>query len=270
MIESKQDFCFCTLALGQQYRILAQELGKEIEKYSPGTYFVVLTDRPKDFTNFPNILAFKHQQKGILKCYHDRRFVLKKALELFRVAIHIDSDTKLLEPIPNDIKWLPGITSGTYRNIIEHAQNKRSPKRQEAIKDLAGKLDISLENTNHVEESLFIIARDGGKEIEFIKQWDRIGRYLEMKGIHEGDGNAIGLAASKVGWTFRSEGWKEIEKCRKHAGITWNKQKKISKDITLAEKVYGFFDLQKQRVGYHYRLNRDRFIALKDFNFYYK
>ncbi|MGE5659012.1 MAG: hypothetical protein ACM37W_20655 [Actinomycetota bacterium] len=269
MIQPENDFCFCTLALGEKYRFLAQNLARDIAQYSPGTFFVILTDRPQDFKDEQNILAFEHHQQGILKCFHDRRFVIAKSLSLFRVAIHIDSDTKLVGNVPQ-YQWLPGLTSGEYRNIVKHAQNQRSPHRQMLIQALAAKLGVSLEVVNHVEESLFVIARDGGKELEFIRQWDRIGRSLEMNGIHEGDGNAIGLAAAKVGWTIRSEGWEGLSQVREHIGITWNKQNLQPLTLSRVAKIRNFFESQKRRIGYHYRLNKARLIALQDFDFYYR
>lgn len=272
MNTAQKDFAFCTLALGQKYHQLTQTLAQEIQQYSPGTYFVVLTDNPQFFGNNSNVLAFKHHQRGILKCYHDRRFVLEKALSKFRVAIHIDSDSTILGEIP-DIEWLPGLTSGAYRNILEHSQNQINPHRKQLIQNLGQKLGVSLENANHVEESLFVIARDNGKEIEFIKQWDKIGRYLEMNGVHEGDGNAIGLAAAKVGWKIQETGWHTLKKVVEHRGITWNKaptKNESSSSNQNSRIVSHFWDRQKQRIGYHYRLNRDRLIGLTDINFYYK
>ena len=39
-----KDFCFCTLALRDKYRLLAQQLASDLEKYAPGTKLLVLTD----------------------------------------------------------------------------------------------------------------------------------------------------------------------------------------------------------------------------------
>lgn len=47
MVQQENKFCFCTLALGKKYRALALLLAKDIEKYSPHTSFVILTDNPQ-------------------------------------------------------------------------------------------------------------------------------------------------------------------------------------------------------------------------------
>ena len=76
--KSEKDFCFATLALGKKYRVLALLLAEDLEKYSPNTSFVILTDNPREFSGRSNVLAFKHRQQGV-KCWHDKRFVLAKA-----------------------------------------------------------------------------------------------------------------------------------------------------------------------------------------------
>ncbi|MGV0027485.1 hypothetical protein [Phormidesmis priestleyi] len=94
-IAPSKDFCFCTLALGKKYRILAKQLAENLSTYSPETSLVVLSDRPQDFQNCQNVLAFKHHQQGVLYCFNDKRFVLAKALEYFEAAVHIDADTQI-------------------------------------------------------------------------------------------------------------------------------------------------------------------------------
>ncbi|ARV57227.1 hypothetical protein BZZ01_00010 [Nostocales cyanobacterium HT-58-2] len=255
MSREQKDFCFCTLAIGKNYRLLAQQLAQDLEKNSPGISVVIYTDKPEDFKTNPNTLAYKHQQQGILLCYHDKRFVLAKALSNFRAAIYIDADTRITSKISN-IHWQPGITAGHWENLIEHA-SKYNPERLEFFKKIASKLNLPLENTNYIGESLFVIARDEGREGKFFEQWGHIGRYLELKGIHSGEGNAMGLAATLVGWNIKTEGWQEIKQAVKHieASHTPTQEK--------------FWDKWKIKLGYYYRLNVARLEALKNFKFYY-
>ncbi|MCL1466743.1 hypothetical protein [Argonema galeatum] len=256
MNESEKYFCFCTLALGSKYRNLAKELAADLEKYSRLTKVVIYTDNPEDFREVKNVLAFKHRQKGILHCYHDKRFVLQKALSMFRAAIYIDADTRILADVP-DIEWEPGIT-GRYENLSEHISKFR-PQSMDLMKSVADKLDISWEKANFIGESLYIIARDEGREEYFFTEWDRIGNYLELKGMYGGEGNAMGLAAAKVGWTVKkNEGWEHLNKIRKHLDASYGKGQ-----IT-------FWENWRRRLGYHYRLNKARLAALKNFNFYYR
>ncbi len=256
MITQQKEFCFCTLALGKTYRLFTQQLAKDLEKNSPGTFLVIYTDEPKDFTSHANVLAFKHRQQGILLCYHDKRLVMAEALVKFTAAIFIDADTRILSPLPEDLKWQPGITVGHRENLVEHV-SKYTPERLPPLKNVASKLNLSLETTTYVGESLFVIARDEGREIEFFKYWGKIGRYLELKGIHSGEGNVIGLAAAKVGWTIRKDGWQSLKNVTKHL------------DASYARTQQSFWDKWKMKFGYHYRLNLAKISALQDFKFFY-
>lgn len=253
--QEQKDFCFCTLALGKKYRLLVEQLASDLEKYSPGTFLVLFTDEPNDFTNKGNILAYKYRQQGILFCYHDRRFVIEKALSQFPVAIHIDADTRILSNVPK-VDCYPGIV-GRQENLLEHLK-KYNPERLNAIKLVASKLGIPLETAPYVGESLYLVGRDEGREKEFIKYWGLIGRYLELQGIHAGDGNAIGLAAAKVGWTINSDSWVEFNKITKHL------------DASHEKKHQSLWDKLNRKLAYHSRLNRARVIALKDFDFFYR
>ncbi|HBE17923.1 MAG TPA: hypothetical protein DEG17_17660 [Cyanobacteria bacterium UBA11149] len=256
MSETEKDFCFCTLALRQKYRLLAKQLAEDLDTYSPGTSLVVGTDEPEDFREQKNVLAFEHLQKGILHCYNDKRFVLEKALSKFQTAIIIDSDTRIIEKVPSYIEWKSGITAKT-ENLLIHVK-KYNPERLLSLKTVAKKLNISIDDVSWVGESLFIISRDNGKEIEFLKQWGKIGNYLELKGIHSGEGNSIGLAAAKIGWTVNHANWDEIKAVTNHLDASYNQS-----SIT-------FSDNLKRRIGYHYRLNVTRLQALSDFDFYYR
>lgn len=112
MIQSEKNFCFCTLALGKKYSALASLLAKDIEIYSPNTSFIILTDHPEEFSKYRQVLVFKHEQQGV-KCYHDKRFAIAKALSLFNSCIFIDSDMRILASVPEDMQWLltPGISA---------------------------------------------------------------------------------------------------------------------------------------------------------------
>lgn len=268
MVASEKDFCFCTLALGEKYRRLVKSLAGDLEQHSPGTSLVVYTDAPEDLSDRKNILAFPHQSQGVLYCFHDRRLVIEKALSLFRVAIHIDADTTIIDRVP-EIDWKPGITSGKdkFKNIIAHldAREKHLGHKiegeREAFTKLASKLSISLDNTCWVQEALYIIARDEGREKEFIKEWGRIGRYLELRQIHRGDGNAIGLAAARVGWNVNTHGFQDLVKVRRHLDA--------SKDDQPAPKKRSILDTIQFKIKYKYKLYKARLQAMSDFQFYY-
>jgi hypothetical protein len=255
-IAPSKDFCFCTLALGKKYRILAKQLAENLSTYSAKTKLVVLSDRPQDFQNCQNVLAFEHHQQGILYCFNDKRFVLEKALEYFEAAIHIDADTRIISTVSPDLHWQPGITAGHQENLVEHVQ-KYTPERLSLLNRVADKLGIAIANVTYIGESLYIVARDNGKEKEFFKEWGRIAHFLEMNRIHSGDGNLMGLAAAKVGWTVAKEGWEQLNQVRQHLDASYQEE-----ELSSVEKM-------RRRFGYHYRLNRARLMALRNVSFFY-
>ncbi|NES22542.1 MAG: hypothetical protein F6K41_27385 [Symploca sp. SIO3E6] len=253
-----KSFCFSILALGSKYQLLAQEFAKDLEKYSPETTVVVGTDNPQAFKDFSNVLAFKLEKKGILHCYHDKRFVLEQALTKFQVVIQIDADTRIIGNLPESINQSTGLAAVHIENLVEHVQ-KYNPERLSHLRKLADKLEVDLNTVTYIGESLFAVFADGDQTVEFFRHWDMIGRYLELHGIHAGSGNGIGLAAAKAGLEIIRPSWlEEINQVRHHFDASGLKSRK-----TIGNKL-------KSRIGYYYRLNQARIIALKDFNFYYR
>jgi TusA-related sulfurtransferase len=280
MNQNSQKFCFCTLALGKKYHTLALELAKDIKKYSPGTTFLILTDRPDRFKNIDNVIAFKHQPESI-KFYHDKRFVIEKAMSLFNTCIFLDADMRILAPVSSNLEWLPGITARTGSHIIKH--NQRKNKELEIIHKISNKLGLELDRVKFVHEFLFVVTRDRGNELEFLKQWETIGRYFEVNGIYAGEGNAIGLAAAKVNFPVRFDSvdrfsfFKDrIERVRIKKGqvnpqdksIYFEKQKQLEfPKYTRVEKI--LVNLSN-RIGTLFRLVRLKIISLNNFSFYYR
>ncbi|MGB3514636.1 MAG: hypothetical protein WBA93_36590 [Microcoleaceae cyanobacterium] len=261
MTAEQKKFCFCTLALGQRYRDITKELAKDLETNSPGISLVIYTEKPNDFSNYKNVITFEHHQQGILHCYNDKRLLVTKAISLFEVAIYIDADTRILESLPKDIEWKPGLT-GRQKNLVEHVSKYRSHSLP-ILQKLADKLNISDElfnNSSWIGEALFILARDNGKEIEFLKTWGKMSRYAELKGMHAGEGSLMGLAAAKVGWVINSDsqGWQKLSQISQHWDASRSKPKPT------------FWNKLQKRIGYHYRLNKTRIMALRDFQFYYR
>ena len=259
MTQKQKNFCFCTLALGQRYRDITKELVKDLETNAPGISLVIYTEKPNDFSSHKNVIAFKHHQQGILHCYNDKRVLCQKAISLFPVDICIDADTRILESLPEDIEWKPGIT-GWHKNLVEHVSKYRASSLP-ILQKLADKLNIydeSFNSSGWIGEALFIIVRDNGKEIEFLETWGKISKYAELRGMHAGEGSLMGLAATKVGWVVNSEAWQKISRVTQHWDASRSKPKAT------------YWDRLQQRIGYHYRLNKSRIIALRDFEFYYK
>ncbi|MEG3436916.1 hypothetical protein V0288_07270 [Pannus brasiliensis CCIBt3594] len=204
MNDPAERFCFATLALGKKYRDLASILAKDIAKYSPGTPFLILTDRVRDFQEETNVLAFSHRQE--LWCDNDKSFLIEKSLSLFDYCICIDADMRILAPIPQDLRWSPGITAWSCCSLLKHHTRKgitsqALPYLQKIIHRLD--LDSEFESIKWIHEYMFVVKKDSGKESEFVRLFEKISRYLEINGIEIGAGSAMGVAARKVGFPVR-------------------------------------------------------------------
>jgi hypothetical protein len=289
-----QEFCFCTLALGERYRSHTFLLAQDIEKYSPGTSLVILTDKPQEFSKYSNVLAFKHQQKSI-GCYHDKRFVIAKALSMFNTCIFLDADIRIVDNIKPDMKWLPGITARSCTSVIKHNEayihsvidlHKASRYRDlKILEQIAQKLDINLEDINiqFVMEMLFIVTRQDGRELDFLKYWETIALYCELNGFYGAEGYAIGLAAAKAGMPVRWDAMDGIDYFK-----DWIEKQKIKKGQAKADEKLTYFQqheaieyrkrhfLKKvvsklnKKIGYYYRYFSLRIATISDFNFYYR
>ncbi|NEO99037.1 MAG: hypothetical protein F6K58_10225 [Symploca sp. SIO2E9] len=276
-----KDFCFCTLALGGKYRSLATLLARDLEKYSPKTPLVILTDKPEEFNIYPNVLAFWHQQSSV-GTYHDKRFVIAKAISLFNACIFVDSNVRILDQVPDGLEWPPGITAKTGCSIL--TQNRKRDKFLNLVKKIATKLDLNLEDVKFVNEFMFVVTRDSGIEDDFIKQWGMIANYFELNGVYHGEGNAIGLAAAKVGFSVRFDSLKEIsffkdriETMRIKRGqadqseklVFFEKQKQIEYPRQhFLQKLLSKLDKYRRR---YYHLWRLRIVSLiSDYDFYFR
>ncbi|MDJ0730552.1 MAG: hypothetical protein QNJ33_11240 [Crocosphaera sp.] len=277
--KGKSKICFGTLALGENYRSLAKLLSKDIEKYSPNTPLIVLTDKPQDFANDANVLAFKHRQQSV-GCYHDKRFVIEKGLSLFDSCIFIDADMRILAPIEEKLEWQPGITAHTvWTNILKHNKNQFEIK---LLSRMAEKLNLNLEEISFVHECLFVVTKDSGKEQEFLRQWDRIAPFFELNGFYRGEGNTIGLAAAQAEFNIRRDPIEKIvffkdkiEHNRIKKGEVNQKDKidyfKIQRNLEYPQ----YNILQKiirkisKILGYFSRIFSLRIKTLNNVNFYY-
>jgi hypothetical protein len=286
-------FCFCTLAFGNNYRNLALLLAKDLENYSPGTSFIVLTDEPRDFSKQPNVLAVKHQQQSV-KLYHDKRFAIAKGLSLFDSCIFLDADMRILAPVPQDMEWIktPGINARAcdtmpkkYAKVLTGGADSKLLKEFKITKNLAKKLNLELDsgNVNFVYEYLFAVTKDEGKEIEFLNQWETIAAYYELNAVYEGEGNAIGIAAAKAELPVR---WCAMD------GINFFKDRteliRVQKGQSDMQDMKIYFEQQRKleypkyslmekliiktrkQILYFFYLLRLRIVTLKNFEFYYR
>jgi hypothetical protein len=217
MTEQKSDFCFCTFASGSIYRALAKNLVSDIKQYAPQTPTIVFTDKPSEFVDNSdrNLLVFEHKKQGVF-AYHERRFAIAKSLSMFDTCMYLDADVRLCAPVPQNRQWLPGITARSCTNMIKHFQERINKtgssaaiaaKEFEFFQQMARKLDINSEQQEitWINEFLFVITKDAGKEREFLNLWHKLALYAELKGLYKHPAYAIGLAAAKTGFSIRHD-----------------------------------------------------------------
>ena len=256
-----KDFCFCGLALGKRYRDFAHNLAGDFARHHPGIKYVLLTDRPKDFRDFSNVIAIRHKQQSIMFPYHDRRYAIKEALRRFDTAISIDTDIRILRaiPFPEHLGLYKGIICRS-ENLFDHLR-KYQPENMKHYETISRKLRLPFDKVPHIGEFIFSITKDSGKENDFIRYWGIIARYLELHGVCGADGPAIGLAAEKAGYAIRNDDWaSKVE----HMHVQHIKGQSGQR-VALSFRDALFF-----RLGYHYRLNKAWILALRNFNFYYR
>ncbi|MEG4425843.1 hypothetical protein QUA46_20090 [Microcoleus sp. MON2_D6] len=255
-------------------------LAQDIQTHMPSTTLCILSDQPEQFKNFPHVLVFKHHLQSV-KGYHDKRFVLEKALSLFESCMFLDSDVRLLGPLVEEMNWSPGITARAGTDLVKHIQNIKNPKEIEVIKAAGQKLNIDLQQVKWLHEFMFVMKRQNGLEGEFFELWQTISYFFEMQEIYHGEGYAMGLAAARIGMTFdffREDKFPffkdNIERVRIQNGQAIIQEKQIYFDIhkqieypkrSLWKKINN--KLSKQ-VVFYYRLFRLRVFIKKDPNYY--
>jgi hypothetical protein len=257
MLESHRNFCFCTLALRSQYRQLAQQLAADLAQYAPGITLVVGTDRPEDFANCANVWAFRLKSQGVLHCFHDKRFVLAQARSRFAVVVQLDADTQMTGQLPAIDGLTPGLAAVHQENLLEHT-HRYNPERLPHLHKLADKLGLDLAQVTYVGEALFALIADAASAQTFVQEWDGIARYLELHGIHAGEGSAIGLAAAKAGLAITQPDWlAQINTDRCHFDVSTQRGSATPTQQLL------------RRSRYHLRLNQSRLRALRQWRFFY-
>lgn len=267
-----KEYCFCTLAVGKRYRTHARILAKDIQEQAPLVSFVVLTDEPADFEDYSHVIAIKHRLQSV-KGYHDKRFVIEKSLERFDTCVFLDSDMRIIGPVPKKLEWLPGITARTGCNILKHNTETKLRPGFAPIEQVAEKLDINLQETTWFHEFMFVVKKQAGAEQVFLKFWQDISYVFEMQRIYDGEGNVMGLAAAKAGLAVRIDSedrfpfFKDnIERVRVKMGQSDLKEKQIyfdkHKQIEYPKRVIirKIIDKITQKAVFFYRFLRLKYI----------
>ncbi|NES25291.1 MAG: hypothetical protein F6K41_41930 [Symploca sp. SIO3E6] len=285
--------CLCSAAFGFKYRQLAKLLAQDLSEHNPLLSLVLYTDNPSDFRHLPNVDSYLHTGQFILP-YNERRFAIGKALERYPACIYLDCDVRITAPITLDFDILPGITArscASYQKRYAKLFNGIDKKHKELHKlrvaqKMARKvgLDIRDERLMWVNEFLFIVARDGGKEHQFLELWGKLAKFGSLRHLHKGPCHPIGIAALKTGFPIRYHHMPgiaffddRIEKVRISKGES---DPEASQKYFLAQKAIELEPsnyLQKfsnkvwQKTKYLGRyLTLAGTLAMEDFDFYYR
>ena len=158
-----KSFCFCTLALGKKYCDFAAILVKDLSKYASHVSLVILTDNPKLFEGNKNIISVYHAQKSV-GTYHDKRYVIEKALELFDSCIFLDSDVRILEPVVGYPEWIDssGIHARSCFKMSRHYSKVFSDRAKPA---LIKEFDTVVRASRKISLDLL------NEDIYFVKEW---------------------------------------------------------------------------------------------------
>jgi len=222
--------CFCTLAIHAPYRRRAQTLITD----APAMPWIVLTDEPNDFIDLP-VRAMRHVPTGPMAvdfrtripgtgngrgapAYHDKRFVLRAALEEFDTAIFIDADTRI-RSVPRLRHFRPGIAvdQALHASIADHL-SRWGPMRKPAFEELAVELlgeTNAINSARWCSEAVFAVTKDGNESI-FFDAWERGANFLQSRGVFTGEGGVIGLAAVCAGWTIDYRTLKKLLAATQH------------------------------------------------------
>src|SRR5215813_3978973 len=219
------EICFCTLAIHEQYRRRARLLCADATTVP----WIVLTDEPDDFADL-QVKAIRHQPVGPMAidflttlpptgngrgrpAYHDKRFVLRTALEDFDTAIFVDADSRIrslprLPIFPEGI----AVSAQTQTNISAHLA-RWGPSRRPAFEELACALTNGpslLDSAKWCGEWLFAVTKDG-RESKFFETWEYAAEFLHERDVFTGEGGVIGIAAAVAGWNIDYQVLKRLE-----------------------------------------------------------
>ena len=272
MIDTTQkQFCFAILAVGKCYREHAKVLSTDIQKHCPNIPLIVLTDKPKDFAIYPQVLAFFHRLESV-KGYHDKRFVIEKALTLFDSCMMVDADMRILGTLPQR-DYPSGILARTGCNVSKHNSKKNLQKTNLLIKKIAKQLDIDLEKTYWFHEFMFVVTKQNGNEWEFLRIWELLADCFEREEIYNGEGTVMGLAAQKAGLTItidREDKFPffkdKIERSRIKIGQSnWQEKQQYFEKHRQIESIYSSslnkkLDKLTTKLAFYYRKLRLKFL----------
>ena len=205
----QKQWCFCTLALGEPYWNLTEQLARDLQKFAPDTTLLVLTDNGARFAHAANVRAVQHRKRSVLG-YNDKLCVVKRGLDEFDTVIFIDADTRILGPVeigPEVFK--PGLRAFLVRawSHMQETYDKsaKAPAWQKNDLRMMGILKEKLRLPNDgrdipcVVEYLFAVTKNT-ETGAFLREWNDLAEFCERNRFFVHEGYAMGLAAQLTGF----------------------------------------------------------------------
>ncbi|NES02121.1 MAG: hypothetical protein F6K22_04295 [Okeania sp. SIO2F4] len=138
---------------------------------------------------------------------------------MYNSCIFVDADIRISEKLPEYLEFSPGILAFsscsmikfmTKKNDRPNIRNKKYWLNQEIITKVANYWQINLEKAKFVQEYFFTVTKNE-KFDDFLKTWEILAGYFELKSIYAGEGNIIGLAAAKAEFPLNYDYEKRIK-----------------------------------------------------------
>jgi hypothetical protein len=203
---SSKTLCFCTSAFGEKYNLMAKLLARDLEQFASGYTFIIYTDRPHLFKDNLNVIAVKHVCRGVLP-YHERRFAIRHALSISSSVMYLDADVRICATVPETLDFLPGLTARSCGSMQKHFKKRidRNPNSSElqhikyVIEKMAHRIGVNIDSPDlkFINEFLFVVSTDEGRELEFLDIWGELAIYANTLGMYKHPTYAIALAAIK-------------------------------------------------------------------------
>jgi len=201
------NICFGTLALLPAYRQHARQLAHSLKRVSPRPPLLIVTDEPSDFDDLDGVIVWEFVVHGPFS-YHDKRLVIRYGLENFDTVILVDANLSAVTPFDLPLAWDPGFCGLKGMNLTNHNRAHGTSYRLPLLSSMAQRIGVELDECEYVEDWLYAVTRDEGREEIFLDAWDMLSKIwtecsAEPRG--SGSGNILSLAARKAGWNCGSQ-----------------------------------------------------------------
>lgn len=209
-------YCFATMAVGREYRALAELLLSDISTYCPGVPTYVLTDDRSAYSANHAVTTVPFQNTGYWFVYYGKIQAIREAMSHHDVCIFLDADCRLLGPPPlgDLLQFAPGAygayvqtvpvkVAGDHSMFLARGGKERwlrnSPYRQLRVyTKLANAVGVDFDTCSFLHEScLVVVGRETATQL--VDSWELLGRSASSRLLEWGEGYTLGIALRLLG-----------------------------------------------------------------------